>query len=140
MQTRNEYIRYLNQVLGIRSILLPQDQVQKSSSWLFINELAPFSKEESDLFLKITAAMKLAPNDFELLNLDEKSISEFIETIQSAQMIICFQQRLFEYLRIQFPHAQIFLIPHPKEMIQNPELKKAAWHELQNAMKAQTKI
>lgn len=129
------YVQYLQQVLGIQSYILPETHTPDTAPCLFLSDASPLTQAESELFLKMTAAMKLSQDQFRLYNLQEKDVSHLTNVIQSAQVIISFDAHLANYLQIQFPHHEIFCISHPREMLQNPNLKKDAWGKLQDAMK-----
>lgn len=130
----NQYFNYLNQVLGVRSVLLPLQPMRNFADCLFLTTEENFNNEQSELFLKMVSAMKLSETDFELLGVKESEITSHIEKIQNSKAIVAFDQHLYQYLSLQFPHAQIFLVAHPKEMLANAGLKKAAWEELKKVL------
>jgi hypothetical protein len=120
-------IDYLRNVLGINSV--PKTQAQPSH-WLvaFISEVA-LSPEESELVTKIASAMQLGPQDWILVH---ENWALQIQLIEQSNFVICFSEDLYKNLKSNFPQLKLFKVSSPKEMINQPSLKKQAWEVLRN--------
>lgn len=134
------YLSYLHEVLGVKNILLPTEPSTEFPPWVFLSNQIPFSIGESELFLKMIAAMKLQDSDYQLMNVNQVEVANYLPLIQNAKTIICFHESLFQYLKLQFAHANVFLVSHPRELLKNANLKKTAWEELKRALQSMAQL
>lgn len=126
---RRDYFEYLENVLGIKTILQSQGVETSPASYvtdlLFaVQDYASYSVEELDLLSKMIAAVKVDPSRLKVCDLKE------VQNFQT-QCVVIFQDQT-QTLLIHAPlTVQTF---SPRVLLAKPELKKAAWTELQKVL------
>lgn len=138
-------IRYLNDVLGVKQVLLPQlvvSQLEESSlqvrplKILFVCSES-LSVDAQELFYKMVAAMKLEKNQIELVNCHQKSLIDFEIEILSCQAVVFFTDEALDWKQLaqseSFFNVQAF---GPEYLLKNPQYKKQTWEQLQKVMAA----
>lgn len=119
--SKQDYIQYLRQVLGISQVLVDQktDLIpQRLIVW--VEDLNVFSKQDQELLFNMLSAMKIDKNDIAIFNLQQKS--EIASRLKSS----CIQ---FELVRNPIDKAsQTF---SPQMLHDNKQLKSEAWTFLQ---------
>lgn len=139
------YIRYLEQVLGVKSVLLPLQaaQVPETEKLVPVNPhriqvlfLAnqSWSPKAQELFQKMRDAMKLNESATKLVFAHQTPESEWQILALSAERVVCFSKAQCEALSIANDFK--FYTHDPEELLKKPELKKAAWEELKKVMKS----
>ncbi len=127
---RHDYFEYLENVLGIKTILQSRDVETKqpaitTTELLFaVQDYAGYSAEESDLLSKMIAAVKVDPSRLKVCDLQEAKIFQ-------AQCLVVFQDQT------QSAPIQAALTVHtfsPRVLLKKPDLKKVAWTELQKVL------
>jgi hypothetical protein len=126
---RHDYFEYLENVLGIKTILQPKDLADKSAfavtELLFVvQDYASYSAEELDLLSKMIAAVKVDPSRLKVCDLREAQNFQ-------TQCLVIFQDQT------QTPPIQAILCIQtfsPRVLLKKPELKKVAWTELQKVL------
>jgi hypothetical protein len=130
-----EYIRYLTDVLGVRSAMMPPAEVVPLPARLIFLEETGFSSPESlDLLGKMREAMKMDAEEVLYLELHSTDIANQLPSFEQAQVIVVFSKNLADYLTANFPHWTVLQSPSPLEMLKNSALKREAWDVLKHAM------
>jgi hypothetical protein len=151
-----EQIRYVQDVLGLRNILLSRELVPhlqpvtpapqpRTSEKLIVLFATTLSTAERELAGKMFQAMKLTGKD--LLTIENSNDPTTLQArIDStdAKVILAFGIDATKFLSTTAElgawgdhGARRVLATHaPIEMLQNPDLKKTTWAHLQNVMKA----
>lgn len=134
------YLHYLEQVLGLKSVILPQQEpvleaVPPSPEVrvLFVSE-KPLSSEALELFQKMRQAMKLSETATKIISASQVSNSELQLLALSANRVVCFSKALFEALPVEVETK--FYTYSPEDLLKNQALKKAAWEDLKQVMKS----
>ncbi len=137
------YIRYLDQVLGIRSVMWPQAQPLESVSVasensstirvLFVAENV-WSPQALELFQKMREAMKVEESECRILFATQTSIPELQISALAAQRVVCFSERL--KAQLQIPENVKHLTHDPEELLRQPQLKKETWEVLKKVMRS----
>jgi hypothetical protein len=129
-----QYFRFLQDVLGIRQILLPAAAVQPRV--VFLSEGSGFSLDANELFLKMTQAMRLNPDDYVVLHLaSQNSLARHREILENASATVSFSDNLSAFVAINLPRLRLLEVSHPEMLLKNPALKKEAWEKLKLVMK-----
>lgn len=139
------YLKYMKEVLGVNHIpmeTLMETETPKaigeaeqinSLQALFIDQ-KKWSVAAMDLFQKMREAMKLSPEQIEILFAENLSNSELQIKALTAKEIVCFNSELFENLKAHYPHNLTQTVG-PMELLKTPALKKQTWGDLQQVMK-----
>lgn len=157
MHTSNVRLQYLKNILGIKSIIVPENyaprvavvedhptefsfQTFNKGSVLFAatfedDKNKNFSVDELQLLEKIIVALKLKFEKTDIAKVKASSKNQLITDIKSKNYSYVFL--LGENILSLFKQKQntqfeqdgvkLFATFHPQEMIQNPDLKKEAW-------------
>jgi hypothetical protein len=137
------YIQYLEQVLGLKNIVWPQmepvpEPVVESepapSVWVLFIAEKKWSAPAAELFKKMREAMKLTGDQVKILFANQASLPELQISALSAQRVVCFSKRLNE--QISSDPAFKYVTFDPEELLAQPQLKKAAWEDLKIVMKS----
>ena len=125
------WAEYFESVLGVSEVLVPRPAEQalglgasKSISVLFLHDQA-LSHQAEELLEKMISAMKISRSEVQFFVTGTNEPP-------SAQYYICFSKVVFDSL----PGANKVLSLSPEELLQNPNLKKRAWDDLQFVMRA----
>lgn len=124
-----DYFEYLENVLGIKSILLSQ-MIEEGASiiateLLFcVQNFQTYTEAETDLLSKMIAAVKVDPSRLKICDL--QNANQF-----DTNCLVVFQDEA------QAPPIKASLTIQtfsPRLLIKKPELKKQAWTELQKVL------
>lgn len=128
--SRYDYFEYLENVLGIKTILQSRDVDTKEAAisvteLLFaVQDYVNYSAEESDLLSKMIAAVKVDPSRLKVCDLQQVKNFE-------VKCLVIFQDQT------QLAPIRAPLVVHtfsPRVLLKKPELKKVAWTELQKVL------
>ena len=137
------YIQYLEQVLGLKTIVWPQmepvpepiaEAEPDPSVWVLFIAEKKWSAKAFELFQKMRDAMKLSEDQVKILFANQSSLPELQISALSAQRVVCFSKRLNE--QISSDPAFKFVTFDPEELLSQPQLKKATWEDLKVVMKS----
>ncbi len=118
----NQYLTFLNETLGVKSIVLtPAENASRPKNdtikyFIYVQNLSDYSTEESSLLEKMIGALKLDPIEFGVFEFNEN------EAPNNSQL-----------------GSQIILRDEPKQkgetfsprvLLKKPELKRKAWDDL----------
>src|SRR5690349_2900679 len=131
------YLHYLEQVLGLKSVLLPEQKAELLTEIpvpnpdriqvLFLAEKS-WSPKALELFQKMREAMKLDEASTRLVFADQVTESHWQVMALSAERVVCFSKPLFESLNLDSDLKT--LTYDPELLLKKPDLKKAAWEDL----------
>lgn len=134
------YLHYLEQVLGLKSLIWPEAKAPEPTSAtttesclvLFVvpSELQPRSQE---LFDKMREAMKLPATQTRLVVADQMSLKDLQLLGLTARHVVCFSKDLFA--QFQAEEMAKSLTHHPDELLKRPELKKETWEDLKKVIR-----
>ena len=142
-----QYVQFLHQVLGLSKLLLPQEQeasrvepaagtresADKGPRVIFVAEKV-WTSAGLALFEKMREAMKLSPEQGQVLFADQRPVPELQVKCLLAERIVCFSPRLEELLQV--PREFKTCTVDPEELLINPGLKSQAWNDLKQVMRA----
>lgn len=138
-------IRYLNEVLGIKQILLPmvsEDSSDETNLHAHLLQVLfvcsdKYSADAEDLFYKMVAAMKLERNQIKLINCHQKTLIDFEIEILSCQAVVFFTDEASEWKQL-VQSKSVFNVQTfgPEYLLKNPQFKKQTWEQLQTVMAA----
>ena len=135
-QELNDYFSYLSGTLGISSVLwtpsVAETEVEKPHGKILFIDETPWSPEVSGLFAKMREAMKLSPEQIEIVFTENLSVGELKLKSLTAVRVVAFTEKFFSDLEIE--NERKFLTVSPMQLIKNPALKKQAWLDLQRVM------
>ena len=153
--SKKNYIDYVTNVLGIRSIIAESvesslEQVEhtqtanslssklNSISFLFVVEnLNTYQSEEAELLNKIVASVKLPPDAFRLVDLQNVEHYERAFTIWMVDHPELYQQKLPN--KNQTRSETDLVVFSARILNVKPELKKQVWNDLQKVIQYQKK-
>lgn len=126
---RHDYFEYLENVLGIKTILQSQTpdskQTPKNTELLFaVQDYSNYSAEESDLLSKMIAAVKVDPSRLKVCDLQDARNFQ-------TECLVVFQDQNQTAPILASLTVQTF---SPRVLLKKPELKKVAWTELQKVL------
>jgi hypothetical protein len=148
---QNAAFRYLNEVLGIENVTVPETEPSKvAADSATIPRVLVFSSllggPEYELLYKMLSAMKLSPNDVELMNV-QMSHEQVMARLQDLKpsLFLVFGEEASRLLNFNLDEnrgrfidingvATVFTYG-PKELFINPTLKVQAWNDLKVAMR-----
>lgn len=138
----SSYLEYMRKVLGVSEVLLcfPAESPEANSAVispsievLFIDD-KKWSTAASDLFQKMRDAMKLSPDQIEVLFAESSALSDIqIKSLQAHQ-IVSFSQDIYNALKTEFAD-QIIQTVGPEILLKDSSQKKQTWGDLQQVMK-----
>jgi hypothetical protein len=135
--------KYFSEVLGVREILVNPAQLERKSNTedqaqdlrlIFLDEKKRRTQEGKDLLEKMIGAMKLAANDYKVLELEISEISENLNLLESAKTVVSFSKTFSEFIQNNFPRVNLKSTIGPEELLLRPELKREVWEILKNLM------
>lgn len=133
------YLNYLQNVLGIKSVLLPVEdraaavatpETQKEKK-LVVLDSGSWSQEEQLLLEKMLAALRKEAASIETISFSG-NLLEHLPALLAAQEILLFDKNVQDALGTHGISNSI-LIASPKNLIANPELKRDAWDAMKKA-------
>lgn len=126
--SKTDYFEYLENVLGIKSILqdsIPAQEKPIPIDLLFcVHNYKTYSAEEIDLLQKMIAAVKVEPSRLKVCDLMEANKFE-------TKALVIFEDEVVQTLILAQVSVQTF---SPRVLLKKPELKKQAWTELQKIL------
>jgi len=160
--TLNPRLQYIKNVLGIKSVIIPEGYTPKKrvasaepqeiafqtfnkGAVLFLSSFSAeseknFSVEEMQLLEKIIVALKLNFSKTDIAKVKNANKAELTESLKSKNYSYVFLMgesisSLFNK-NGEFEDSGIRFFPtfHPQDMIQNPDLKKEAWNGFKGIM------
>lgn len=122
-------LNYLTKVLGIGEILSADRISEKTvaATPVCCVPSEPMNPEETALFWKMMAAMRLSP--------DEVLLSERLEGVQTGIFILMDMQTEGAGAWNQVGGLTVLRTFHPRLLVQKPELKRDAWEHLKEVMR-----
>ncbi len=118
MSEKKDYFDYVENVLGVKSILL--NPKQNTPLLIAVENLATYNAEEHDLLGKMVGALKIDAAKIAIVNLAEAQSFQ-------PEFVICFQDQPIE----KTPLKNTITTFSPRILLKKPELKKNAWNDLQ---------
>ncbi len=146
------YLQYLEQVLGLKNVILPSPSQDTDSQiiedaepaditleaeepiWVLFVAEKTWSQDAQSLFQKMREAMKVPAEKSSVLFADVATVPQLQIAALSAHRVVCFSEKLFEL--IQADAGMKFLTHDPQELLKRPQLKKSAWEDLKKVMKS----
>ncbi len=127
MTAKKDYLEYLENVLGVKSILsdtLSVPLVTKTDLLICVQDYKTYTAPELDLLQKMISALKVDASRFLVVDL---AMGPSIE----KTACVFFKDELSAY---PFDSELTVQTYSPRVLLLNPELKKAAWTELQKVL------
>lgn len=127
---RHDYFDYLENVLGIKTILQSrqagsENKENEATELLFaVQDYLTYTAEESDLLSKMIAAVKVDPSRLKVCDSNQLNNYKF-------QCLVLFQDQIQNFTNQAVLTVQTF---SPRVLLKKPELKKVAWTELQKVL------
>ena len=118
----NQYLTYLNETLGVKSILLtPAENASTTKNdtlkyFIYVENLSAYSTEESTLLEKMIGALKLNPIEFGVFEFKQNEAPS--ESQLGLQIILRDQPQ---------KKGETY---SPRILLAKPELKRKAWDDL----------
>ena len=139
MSEKKDYFDYVENVLGVKSILLEhqhdheEDQKLKVSPLLIlVDNYLGYTVDENELLAKMIAALKI---ESELIRVFQLNKSEILRTNQ-AEFTIFFVDDIHQELNKESLNMTNKIITHsPRFLLKNPKYKKKAWDDLQEVIR-----
>lgn len=140
------YFQYLQNVLGIRSVLLPLEESREDGSAagaehrklkqlqakkLVVLDSGGWNKDEKDLLGKMISALSKETKNLETVSFSGDLLA-ILPSLVEAQEILLFDENLQKTLT-DHGISHSILIPSPKNLIANPDLKRDAWDAMKKA-------
>ncbi|AGH95255.1 hypothetical protein [Pseudobdellovibrio exovorus] len=134
MSEKEDYFSYLENVLGIKTVLIDQASQQASSQQIksplifLVEGLSSYSADETELLNKMIAALKI---DLSQVQAVDSQISASCE----AEFTVHFVDHLGASLP-RIPTGETVLVTHsPRFLLKNAAFKKQAWDDLQKVIR-----
>ncbi|MEZ0391476.1 MAG: hypothetical protein ACAH59_04625 [Pseudobdellovibrionaceae bacterium] len=139
------YLHYLDQVLGVRSVILPDSESAPAASpqsvpikeagisVLFLAEKI-WSRPADQLFQKMREAMKLSADSVRVMFLQNSTQADIQLQALASRCVVCFSKSIFDSLPADT--SLKFHTHDPEELIKKADLKKTTWEDLKKVMKA----
>lgn len=125
MSKTADYLNYLDQVVGVKSVVLTTEQTIKIPLLVVVENYKRLTPEEDDLLKKMLSALNLNSAHLLVCDLSERASyqPQFILTLSSQNQgaQTGFKNEVSTY--------------SPSQLIKQPELKKTAWAEMQKLMR-----
>lgn len=118
MSEKKDYFEYVENVLGVKSIMLSPKQ--NTTLLVAVESLTTYSAEEHDLLGKMVGALKIDSAKISIVDLAEAQNFQ-------PEFFICFQNQPVE----KAPVKNTMTTFSPRTLLKKPELKKNAWNDLQ---------
>jgi hypothetical protein len=139
------WLKYLQETLGVRSVLWPEASTaltpasalapQNKTALVVFVDSHPWSRQESELFEKMRAAMKLSREQTKLLFTTAEEIPQKSVELLAATCVIFFAPELAAQTGPLDDEVMRMTTFGPRELLANPQLKKQTWDDLQKVMK-----
>ncbi|MBC7458741.1 MAG: hypothetical protein H7235_10705 [Bdellovibrionaceae bacterium] len=118
----NQYLTFLNQTLGVKSIVFNSAENASTTKndtikyFIYVENLSTYSTDESTLLEKMMGALKLDPIEFGLFDLNQNEASN--DSQLGLKIILRDQPK---------EKGETF---SPRILLQKPEMKRKAWDDL----------
>jgi hypothetical protein len=110
---------------------------QAPVKFLFIDDERASNPSGQELLKKIASAMNLRLEDYLVRTIAQIDLEKVLAHPPTAFVALGTDAgHLFSDSKLAATNAACLTIPHPLEMIANPDLKRAAWTKLQALMKS----
>ncbi len=125
MSEKNDYFEYVENVLGVKSIILnSSNSIHETHPLLIcVENFADYTSDEKDLLAKMIAALKIESEKIKVVSLSEKQNFK-------SDYLICFVDQTLENTEMTNSISTF----SPRVLLKKPELKKPAWAELQKVI------
>lgn len=159
-QNRQDYFDYVQQILGVRSVLLSNDKpaetviesestvkpVWHGSVLVGVENLNSYSAEEKVLLHKMLAAVQLSTEQYQLTEISLSLFEQPLTAWSWDQLQLCLLfldqpkssvlwKPVFLKLQTRQPSLTIVATYSPHTLQLQPDLKKQAWSDLQAVLK-----
>lgn len=124
---KKDYFDYVQNVLGVKSILLNQEPVEtikQSPLVIYVENYINYSPAEMELLSKMIAALKIDLNWIRVVDLDNQEIQ--------SEFTIYFIEELNQNDPIEKNKVRTY---SPRILLKNSKFKKKAWDDLQAVIK-----
>jgi hypothetical protein len=117
----NQYLSFLNETLGVQTIVLTAAENASKTShatikyFIYVEHLSTYSIEESTLLEKMIGALKLDTIEFGVFNLNKNVL---INNTGELKIILCDEPK---------QNGETY---SPRVLLIQPELKRKAWDDL----------
>jgi hypothetical protein len=142
------WLKYLQETLGVRSVLWPISAMETSSvesigpavarkktpQIVFI-DIQPWTRQETDLFEKMRVAMKLSKEQTKIIFATPAELPQKSLELLTATCAIFFSPELATQSFVLPEETFVMTTFGPRELLPNPQLKKQSWDDLQKVMK-----
>lgn len=118
MSEKKDYFDYVENVLGVKSIML--NPKQNTPLLIAVEGLTNYNAEEHDLLGKMVGALKIDAGKISIVDLAEALNFQ-------PEFFICFQNQPIEKTHLKNTITTF----SPRILLKKPELKKNAWSDLQ---------
>lgn len=128
MSEKKDYFDYVENVLGVKSILLNQTSQKEALSvplLVYVENLENYNPEEKDLLAKMIGALKIDLQLIKVLSLNE---SEKIRPDYSIYFLDDVKQDISNQMNIVKTYS-------PRFLLKNSDYKKNAWNDLQEVIR-----
>lgn len=133
MSEKEDYFSYVENVLGIKSVLLNTTSVDvveaiQSPLIFLVQDLSDYTDEENELLQKMVAALKI---DSQKIQIADARMAEKC----TAEFKVSFVNNV-EQAKSQLVESSTSLVTHsPRYLLKNPKFKKQAWDDLQKVIR-----
>lgn len=135
LDPRRDYFEYLENVLGIKTILQSQSSLLSdvspvliSTELLFcVQNYKTYTAEETDLLYKMIASVKVAPERLQVCDMEDAG--RF-----ATQCLVVFEDEVHATNSFPVPAQLTVQTFSPRVLLQKPQLKRQAWIELQKIL------
>ena len=127
MSFKSDYIDYVRNVLGVKSIfsnsVLPEAPVEIPLV-VYVQDYRSYSTTETDLLHKMLAAVKISAENIQFFDL-----SENVNAVSQMTIYLTDEMKPGRTLAANEIHTY-----SARQLLQKPAFKKAAWDELQKVL------
>ena len=134
MSSKKDYIEYVRNVLGVKSIYnepvvesdIASAGIQEVTLAVYIQDFNQYTAEEIDLLQKMLAALKISSQEIALIDIADQSI----RVNSKMNVFLTDELKLNHQLQPNEIHTY-----SSRTLLKKPALKKAAWDELQKILR-----
>ena len=125
MSEKKDYFEYVENVLGVKSVILSSSTAVDETHLLLIcvESYADYASDEKDLLAKMIAALKIDLEKIKVVSLSENQKFK-------SEYLIYFVDKAEK----KFEDTNSITTFSPRALLKKPELKKTAWAELQKVI------
>lgn len=136
------YLNYLSEVLGVAQILRPAQaeifsETESREVRLCVFDLPGSSPlVQSALFKKMIEAMGIGLDDIRVYEYEPSELEALANELDLQVPVLSFAPELTQSLQSRASKIQTLVTTYgPRELEQNPQLKRQSWSDLQKLMK-----